>query len=131
MYAWSAPRATPRIGVETLNGKIGHSGKRKMCAELIALPGVGRPSHRLVAKVNASGTNAPRTWMSLLAVPLSPPAYHVSRTSHSDFGTNVQIIRDGAASSCSKMGVPRTAQLHRLLPLENCQSPRSEERRVG
>src|SRR6516165_3805049 len=123
MYACSAPRAMPRIGVEILKGKIGHNGRRKICAELIALPGVGRPSHSIVSSVNASGTKAPLTRTSLLAVPFKPAAHQVSTTSQSDLGSTVQNILDGLSAPSSMIGVPRTAQSHRLLPLENCQSP--------
>src|SRR5262245_33037236 len=113
----------PRIGVEMLKGKIGHSGNRYSGDGLMALPGVGRPSHRLVSRVKASGTNAPFTRMSLLAVPFRPAAYQVSTTSQSVRGSSVQIIFVGRGPSPSKIGAPSTTQLHRLLPLENCQSP--------
>src|SRR5438067_4082735 len=123
MYACSAPRAMPRIGVEMLNGKIGQSGRWYRCDELIALPGVGRPSHSIVSRVNASGTKAPATRMSLLAVPLRPAAYHVSTTCQSFFGSRHHTIFVGCGLCPSKIGVPRTTHWQRLLPLENCQSP--------
>src|SRR5579864_5127418 len=94
-----------------------------MCDALTALPGVGRPSHSIVSSVNASGTKAFVTRMSLLAEPFKPAAYHTSTTSQLDRGIIVQSILTGGAVSCSKIGVPRTAQSHRLLPLENDQSP--------
>src|SRR5579864_6557657 len=123
MYDWSAPRAMPSTGVETLNGKICHNGRWKMCEVLIAMPGVGRPSHSAVSSVNASGTNAFVTRTSLEADPFNPAAYQTSTTSQFDLGIMVHSRLTGGALSFSKMGVPRTAQSHKLLPLEKDQSP--------